>query len=218
MSYRTIVNKVLRRLRESTVSADWIGNLTENTEVDDYAQLIGDLVNESKLTVEDAWKWSSLRAIVAIATSADTNGYTITGASNRTSVLQVIDNTNNNVLTHMSDAAFYNYQYVGDQTSSVPISYRLSGTTIDFYPTPAGIYDIKIHVVTPQEDLTEAATVLTVPELPVVLGAYVLALAERGEDGGTGAGPAASRYASVLADSISLDESRTVDESVWYAS
>ena len=35
MAYRTIINKVLRRLREDTVSADWIGNLVDS-DVDDY--------------------------------------------------------------------------------------------------------------------------------------------------------------------------------------
>ena len=218
MSYRTIVNKVLRRLRESSVTADWIGDLAANAEVDEYAQLIGDFVNEAKVSVEDAWKWTSLRSIVTVTTSAATNNYTITGATDRSKVLQVIDNTNDLVLQMMSDASFYDYEYVGDQTDSVPIYYRLNGTTIDFYPQPAGTYDIKLHVVTPQGDLTEAATELTVPELPVVLGAYALALTERGEDGGVGVGVIAARFDGTLSDAIVQDESRTVNETVWYAS
>ena len=61
MAYRSIVNKVLRRLREETISADWIGDLNDSSDVDDYQKLIGDLVNESKQAVEDAWHWSFLR-------------------------------------------------------------------------------------------------------------------------------------------------------------
>ena len=218
MSYRTIVNKVLRRLRESSVSADWIGDLAANAEVDDYAQLIGDFVNEAKLSVEDAWKWTTLRSVVTVTTSAATNNYTITGATDRSRVLQVIDNTNDLVLKMMSDQAFLDYKYVGTQTDSIPSYYRLNGTTIDFYPQPAAAYDIKVHIVIPQGDLTEAATELTVPELPVVLGAYALALTERGEDGGAGVGVVAARFDSTLSDAITQDESRTVNETVWYAS
>jgi hypothetical protein len=218
MSYRTIVNKVLRRLRESSVSADWIGDLAGNTEVDDYVQLIGDYVNEAKLSVEDAWKWTTLRSVVTITTSSATNAYTITGATNRSKVLQVIDNTNNFTLKLMSDEQFYDYKFIGNQTDSNPIAYRINGTTMDFYPQPSGIFDIKVHIVIPQTDLTEAATEMTVPELPVVLAAYALALAERGEDGGAGVGVVAARFDSTLSDAITQDESRTVNETVWYAS
>ena len=42
MAYRSIVNKVLRRLREETISADWIGDLNDSSDVDDYQKLIGD--------------------------------------------------------------------------------------------------------------------------------------------------------------------------------
>ena len=56
MAYRTIINKVLRRLREDTVAADWIGDLADS-DADDYQKLIGDFVNEAKQIVEDAWSW-----------------------------------------------------------------------------------------------------------------------------------------------------------------
>ena len=48
MAYRSIINKVLRRLREETISADWIGDLNDSSDVDDYQKLIGDLVNEAQ--------------------------------------------------------------------------------------------------------------------------------------------------------------------------
>ena len=69
MDYREIINKVLRRLREDTIANDWIGNLNDSADVDEYQKLIGDLVNETKQTVEDAWGWSFLRSLETLPLS-----------------------------------------------------------------------------------------------------------------------------------------------------
>ena len=217
MAYRSIINKVLRRLREDTVAADWIGDLADS-DADDYQKLIGDFVNEAKQIVEDAWSWSFLRSLQTITTSASTATYAIPSATNRTTILQVIDDSNDLVVPQMSDADFYNFTFVGTTQTGTPLFYRLNGTDISFYPTPDAAYTIKVHMVLPQDDLTEATTTLTVPEQPVVLGAYSLALAERGEDGGTTASIAGGRFEKALADFISKDSSRTLNETVWYAS
>tara|TARA_B100000427_G_scaffold319190_1_gene317116 strand:+ start:355 stop:1008 length:654 start_codon:yes stop_codon:yes gene_type:complete len=216
MAYRTIINKVLRRLREDTVAADWIGDLADS-DADDYQKLIGDFVNEAKQIVEDAWSWSFLRSLQTITTSASTATYAIPSATNRTTILQVIDDSNDFVIPQMSDADFYNFTFVGTTQNGSPLFYRLNGTDISFYPTPDAAYTIKVHMVLPQDDLTEATTTLTVPEQPVVLGAYSLALAERGEDGGTTASIAGGRFEKALADFISKDSNRTLNETVWYA-
>ena len=216
MAYRSIINKVLRRLREDTVAADWIGDLADS-DADDYQKLIGDFVNEAKQIVEDAWSWSFLRSLQTITTSASTATYAIPSATNRTTILQVIDDSNDLVVPQMSDADFYNFTFVGTTQTGTPLFYRLNGTDISFYPTPDAAYTIKVHMVLPQDDLTEATTTLTVPEQPVVLGAYSLALAERGEDGGTTASIAGGRFEKALADFISKDSSRTLNETVWYA-
>ena len=218
MAYRSIINKVLRRLREETISADWIGDLNDSSDVDDYQKLIGDLVNESKQAVEDAWHWSFLRSLATVTTSAGTATYEIPSGTNRMSVLQVINDTSDFIIPQMSDATFYNYTFVGSTSNGSPLYYRLNGTDISFYPTPDAAYTIKLHIVLPQDDLTEAATTLTIPEQPVVLGAYALALSERGEGGGTGQSLATNRFDAVLADFIGKDSARTLNETLWYAS
>ena len=48
MTYREIINSVLRRLREETISSDWSGDLYDSVSVTDYQKLIGELVNDSK--------------------------------------------------------------------------------------------------------------------------------------------------------------------------
>ena len=51
MTYLQLVNKVLTRLRETNVSS---------VEESEYSRLIGELVNDAKRLVEDAWQWSTL--------------------------------------------------------------------------------------------------------------------------------------------------------------
>ena len=52
MNYLTLVNNVLRRLREDSVLS-----VTETT----YSTLIGDILNDAKNIVEHSWDWSALR-------------------------------------------------------------------------------------------------------------------------------------------------------------
>ncbi len=218
MSYRTVVDKVLRRLREDTIGADWTGVLEGASETDDYQELIGDLVNETKDLVEDAWNWSDLRSLETVTTAASTTTYDMPNLDDRSRVLQVIDNTNDNQLVQISDSQFYHYQYIGTTQTGVPAYYRLNGNDISFWPTPDAVYDIKVHAVIPQTDRTLAADTFTVPEHLIVLGTYALALNERGEDAGTTSDTAGQRFHDALTDAISLDALRTVNETTWYAS
>ena len=218
MTFRTTLNKVLVRLREDTISSDWSGVINDSTAVDDYQKLIGEFVNESKQLVEDSWNWGSLRTVISISTSSGTSQYTVTGVNNRSRILQVIDSTNNSLLTQTSDDYFYNVTHTGTSSNGVPVYYRLNNNTIDFWPTPGGTYAIKIHTVDAPDDLANATDTLAVQEHLVVLGAYALALSERGEDGGTPSDQAMLRFKTALTDAISQDSLRTVNETTWYAS
>ena len=61
MTYLQLVNSVLRRLRE-----DQVATVEQNT----YSQLIGELVNEAKETVENSWDWTGLRTTIVVPTVA----------------------------------------------------------------------------------------------------------------------------------------------------
>jgi len=218
MSYRTVVDKILRRLREDTLGSDWTGVLDDASEADDYQKLIGDFVNEAKVMIEDAWQWSVLRTIESVTTVASTATYTLSGLDSRSRILQVFDETNDIMLKQISDAQFYHYTYVGATQEGQPTYYRLKDNTMSFWPTPDAAFSIKVHAVQPQDDRTLAADTFKVQEALVVLGAYSLALSERGEDGGTGTDVAAGRFKDSLADAITQDETRTINETTWYAS
>ena len=219
MDYRDLINRVLRRMREDTIDSDWSGDLQDDTSVtDDYQKLIGDFVNEAKVEVEDAWNWTQLRSTEDVTTSNGTTTYTMPNHTDRSRILYVFDDTNDNKLMQISDAQFENYQFIGTTQVGIPAYYRLIGNDISFWPTPAGTYDIKITTVIPQAELSDATTELTVPDQPVILKAYALAIEERGEDGGTTGDKAELKADKALSDAISQDSLRTVDETVWHAS
>ena len=218
MAFRSTLNKVLIRLREDTISSDWSGAINDSSAVDDYQKLVGEFVNEAKTIVEDAWNWGALRTVISISTTSGTSQYTVTGVNNRSRILQVIDSTNNSILPKTSDDYFYNVTHTGSSSNGIPSYYRLNNNTIDFWPTPGGTYAIKIHAVDAADDLTDATDTLGVQEHLVVLGAYALALSERGEDGGTPSDQAMLRFKTALTDAISQDSQRTVNETTWYAS
>ena len=60
MKYREIINSVLRRLREDTISSDWSGDINDST-LTPYQKLIGELVNDAKQNVESYHDWNALR-------------------------------------------------------------------------------------------------------------------------------------------------------------
>jgi predicted metal-dependent TIM-barrel fold hydrolase len=67
-----------------------------------------------------------------------------------------------------------------------------------------------------QDSLKLAATVIKIPEKAVVLGAWMRAVAERGEDGGTQSSVIGIEYKEMLNQSIMLDSGNTQYESDWF--
>jgi len=72
-------------------------------------------------------------------------------------------------------------------------------------------------VIKPQVELVADADVLYVPHEPVIMGAYARAIAERGEDAGFQGNEAYALYLQSLADAISLESGRYIEEGEWFA-
>ena len=89
MTYRHIINSVLRRLREDTLASDWANDLIDASGPSDYQVLIGDFVNEVKREVEDAWDWTSLRTLITVNTVANTKSYALAGSTQRSRMISV---------------------------------------------------------------------------------------------------------------------------------
>ena len=222
MTYLEIINNVLRRLREDQ-AVSWSGDLTSANNVTDYQMMIGDFVNEAKREVEDAWNWNILRASTTISTVADTQSYSLTGTSDRSRIIMAQEQSNGTILQEMADGYLQFTKYPTSAVQkTIPHYYAVTGIdttlTVEFDPVPDAAYNITFRVVNPQADFTQASTVLKVPYMPVVLGAWARAIAERGEDGGSMSDMVAAQYTNALADAIQQDAGRTVGETTWYAS
>jgi len=203
-TYLQLINAVLRRLRKETVASP---------DASDYVEMIGELINEAKVEVENATAWEALWTQTDITTQSGTKTYTLTGYGDRARIQFIYDDTNN---ADVHPAPHWwierQRQFTSDPTG-VPRRYCLNGLSngdplLELWPTPAGTYTIKVHSIVPQAALSDAADTLSVPPMPVILGAYALAVSERGEDGGVGEGAAHQRAQRALSEAIAIDNLR----------
>ena len=201
------VNETLSRLRESSVAT---------TTTNAYSTLIGRFINDAKRQVEDAWEWDCLSTTIPVTTSANTSTYTVTGSGIRQRGVTVNDSTNKVQLQNVPIQWILDQQQLSTVGTGVPGYYAFNGSDgtdskIELFPTPAGVYSLKINAVVPQAILTSDSTVITVPAEPVIAGAVARALVERGEDGGLSSAEAYGLFKSVLADYISIEQSKFME-------
>lgn len=218
MLYIDLVNKVLLRLRESTVSTVQ-GTGNSNT----YARLIGEFVNEAKGQVEAAWDWSGLRSTLTMSTQVGVFNYELQGSRNNFRVLDVINDTDDFFLQYR-DSSWFNATFLtGTPEQGSPAYYNFNGvstdgdTLVDVYPIPDAAYDIRFNVTLRNLPLNADADVLVIPSRPVILLATAMAIEERGEDGGQQSMNAYAAAKSALADEIALDAARHPEDTLWYS-
>jgi len=213
MTYIDIVNNILRRLRERTVSA-----VSESA----YSSLIGILVNDAKQEIEQSWNWSALRTTLTVTTSTGVFNYELNGTQNNFTVLDVVNDTGNWFLSYKTAHEFNNLFLNQDPARGQPRYYSFNGvsndgdTLVDLYPIPDNTYAIRFNVVTRTNDLSDNADTLLIPAQPVIMLAYAKAVEERGEDGGASAAMAFSTAQRSLSDAIALDAVKHPEEVVWY--
>ena len=211
MTYLEIVNRVLRRLRETEVST-----VGANT----YSSLVGDLVNSIKSEVENSYNWSVLRQTLSTSTATDVFNYTLSGSGTRFKLLDVVNDTSNWFMKERSSTWFNQQFLLVTPQKAAPQFYNYNGvdgngdTQIDIYPIPDGVYDIRFNVILPQADLVNDSDVIKVNAQVVIEGALARAVSERGEDGGNQ--DLDGRYRNMLADLIAIEANNRPDEITWY--
>lgn len=215
MQYIDIVNEVLKRLRELPV---------DDVNSTSYGALIATLVNEAKREVEDAHKWSVLDNDITVTTIQGIRDYPLQGSNNRTVIQYAynltrkwfIENTSKAALVKLQDL---NFSPVYNQALRYTVVRKdIDGTIIvriDPYPSSSETLVFNCRV--PQPDLRLSSDALWVPAEPVILKAYALAIAERGEDQGQGSMQAEEKYKSSLRDHIAIDANGNDNDSTWVA-
>ena len=205
MTYLELVNDVLIRLRETTVTT-----VTETS----YSTLIGKFVNDAKRQIEDAFTWNALGTTITVTTTASTASYSLTGAGQKFQVMDVINTTSNVGLTNISFVDMNRKLNFTPLVNQIPVEFAFDGvdgsydTKVSLYPIPDGVYTIKFALTVPQATLSSDSTVVLVPDVLVVQNAYSRALIERGEDGGLTSSEAYILYKAMLSDYIALESTR----------
>jgi len=207
-----LVNNVLKRLRESTVT---------NFDDTEYSNLISVFVNDAKEDIEGQWDWTTLRSNLTFVTVASTSSYSITGSNERTRILRVFNTTQSNTVHRITDDRMDRNLNFNTPVEGIPQQYRQRGIDssgllkMDFYPVPDAVYTILLPSVVPQAELAVSSTVITIPSKPVELMAYAIALRERGDAGGTSVAEAVAIANSSIQNAIILDTSYVQEEIVW---
>jgi hypothetical protein len=214
MTYLQLINEVLARLRETTVSTS-----TETP----YSSLIGKFVNDAKRQIEDAFNWDVLSQDLAINTVAGTYKYSLTGAGQKFQLQDAINITSNVGLRNISFPLMNRRQNFATPVSGIPCEFIFEGVDgngdakVSLYPRPDGVYALQFTLTIPQATLSSDSTSVLVPDVLVVQNAYSRALVERGEDGGLSSSEAYQLYRSMLSDYIALEATRFPDSQEFVA-
>ena len=205
MTYLQIVNKVLIRLRERTVSS-----VSQTT----YSTMVGEFVNDAKRDVENAWDWGALRDIVTVTTADGTSTYALTGFGQEGKILSAWNDTSNRNMYSRSQAWFDRKNYGGETVSGSPYLYTFRGedssddAQLELWPVPDGVYSLKLNCKVPQAELSDDADVLTIPWRPVVLQAVAMLAEEKGETDGTSSLRYFKMADAAISDAIAIDANR----------
>jgi hypothetical protein len=212
-NYIQLVNDVLIRLREPEASS-----VSDNA----YVKLIAKYINDAKRQCEDAYNWNALSETLSAVTAPDIFNYVLEGTGQRFRVIDVMNDTNN-FLLHNASTRWMNEVFVlADPAKGSPMYYNFNGTNsngdtqVDLYPIPNGVYNLRFNVIRPQVELVANSDKILIPHEPVILAALARAQAERGEDGGVQSAETYALFKQSLADAISLESARYVEEEAWY--
>lgn len=216
MTYLQLINRVLRGLREQQVS-----DLTA-----DYTLLIGQLVNEAKEEVENAWKWKALRTDITFSTVSGTQDYNLgTGGvgsggtttqrsellydERRSPMLYVTQSGYERRMSEVGRELHKDWIIGADMDNTIPSTFSIvrssTGITVSIYPKPNGAYTMAGRFYIPQDELDTATDVLSVPAEPVWRRALALAASERGAGMGEDVAKLEARADRVLWDAITRE-------------
>jgi hypothetical protein len=205
MTYLELVNDVLIRLRESSVST--VGETT-------YSSLIGKFVNDAKRQIEDSYNWNCLAQTITVTTTSGTSSYALTGAGQKFRVNDALNTTSLIGLRNIEFVDMNRKLNLGAPSQSIPSEFCFSGvdgngdTKVDLFPVPSGAFTLLFDLTIPQANLSADGTSVKVLDYLVTQSAYARALIERGEDGGTNSNEAYALFRGMLSDAIALESTR----------
>lgn len=215
LTFLQIINRILSRMRKSTVAAH------DST---DYSTLIGATLNAVKAEIENAFYWNALRDTYDLNTVTDTTSYTLTGAGDCI-ILSVWNTTSGNMLERGTNKDFDRKFFSNPSSipSGIPTEYLPAGLdasydrNVDIYPKPDGVYALKVNIYTQQADLAANGDIPLVPQPLLIEETIARLLVERGDEGAQRPAPGETFILrDLLAQEISREASHDDSETDWY--
>lgn len=206
-TYLEIVNDVLTRMRETTVTT-----VSQTT----TSALVGKFVNDAKRQVNDAFDWSALYSSINVTlVGGQTNNYTLTGSGAKFKIIDILNTSKFYNIELISPVRYDEYYYSTATPPSALVSYvALDGLDsngdqkVKFYPAPSATDNIRFSLYIPETDFSLDNDTTKMPQDAIIFGALARALVERGEDGGLSSSEVFGLYRSALADAIAMENSR----------
>jgi hypothetical protein len=218
LTFLQIVNRVLERLRESSVAAY---NSTE------YSTLIAGLVNQVKAELEERFPWQAMRDTWSVTATPGNASYALTDAGMNAEIMSAWNTTTGLKLTQASNAEFDKLFFglgsgqtpqTGDVTkycrAGLDANYDIK---VDVHPVPVSTNVLKFQVYKPQDDLAADATVPLCPQNVLIEETIARAMAERGDDGAQQPQMPGEKFirTDLLAAAIAREAGNDPDETDW---
>lgn len=210
-----IINAVLPRMREATVA-------TSSSTI--YAALVSSVLNIVKTQIEQAWMWYELRDTYTLTVNPGTTSYALTSAGQFAKIIDVWNRTTNREVTLGTYYEFNQYFFgvTTVQTGDVT-KYNVTGLDgnydlqIDTWPNVTGTNSLRVNLYKPAPDPATDATVILVPNQPLIEGIVAYLIAERGDDNGTAYQAQLELYKDVLAGAVVAEAGHDESEVMWNA-
>lgn len=214
LTWLQIINRILSRLRESTVAAN-------NT--NDYSTLVGALVNQVKTEIEKAYYWNSMRDTYSVSATVGNTNYILTSSGMNAIIIDGWNITTPMKLVRGTNADF-NAKFFGVaavQTGSVeqylPAGYSVNyDLTVDVWPSPSASQSLKFTVYRPQNDLAADGDIPLCPQEVLIEETIARLLVERGDEGADKPQPGESFIRKdLLQTAVSIDGGMDEEETDW---
>lgn len=213
MTLLQAVNGVLRRLRETPVAT-----VSQTA----YSTMIVDLINDAYEYIGEAHDWLGLEDTITVATVSGTAEYELDGVGETGDVKKAVNTTSNDVMTEWTYERIKQESEINAPANGRPFSWAVSSRNADgdpniiFRPTPDGVYSINVRVDKPITRLSADTDVFVIPSAPIVQMALGLALAERGDTGGTSGTVQLQIADQFIQNAIVGDIARRPEKQQWY--
>ena len=214
MTYLELVNAVLVRMREDTVTT-----LTGST--DNVVLLVKAFVNDAKRLCEAATTWNCLNAEWDATTSTSSSLVSVTGAGKGV-VIEDIYRADGYLLKPQS-LAYIRRKLAGNTTPGDPQYYAADGVDANgdvrlrLFPQPETAETLTVYGSRKTPDLSGDDDVLVIPSEPVFQIAFAMSAAERGENGGQSSAELMAVGQQMLRDAVALDGNLSYLDDVWYS-